>query len=137
MMLGAFLYSETKATEPLIPLALFKNPVISMCSLAVFILALLYRFGPAIRMPAWKWVTPGSLFAVALLIVSTLAFAFYANHFGSYNKTYGALGAAIGFMTWLWISSIVVLVGAEINAEAERQVKGQAPSANKVALSAR
>lgn len=97
-------------------------------ALAILILALLYRFGPAIKKPAWKWVTPGSLFAVALLLISTVAFAFYANHFGSYNKTYGTLGAAIGFMTWLWISSIVVLVGAEINAEVERQAKGRAPS---------
>ena len=83
--------------------------------IALFLLAVLYRFGPAIKKPAWRWVTPGSLFAVIFLIISSSAFAYYAAHFGSYNKTYGTLGAAIGFMTWLWISSIVVMVGAEIN----------------------
>ena len=91
---------------------------------ALFLLAVLYRFGPATTKPAWRWVTPGSLFAVIVLIISSAAFAYYTAHFGNYNKTYGALGAAIGFMTWLWISSIVVMVGAEINAEVERKAKG-------------
>ena len=58
-------------------------------------LAVLYRFGPALKKPAWRWVTPGSAFAVVFLIISTFAFAYYAAHFGSYNKTYGSLGAAI------------------------------------------
>jgi membrane protein len=98
---------------------------------ALFMLAVLYRFGPAIKQPAWRWVTPGSLFAVAFLIIASAAFAFYAAHFGSYNKTYGSLGAAIGFMTWLWISFIVVMVGAEINSEVEREAKGDAPAADK------
>ena len=89
-------------------------------------LAVLYRFGPAVKKPAWRWVTPGSLFAVLFLIIASGAFAFYAAHFGSYNKTYGSLGAAIGFMTWLWISFIVVMVGAEINSEVEREAKGAA-----------
>jgi membrane protein len=57
--------------------------------------------------------------------------AYYAAHFGSYNKTYGTLVAAIGFMTWLWISSIVIMVGAEINAEVEREAKGDTPAAEK------
>jgi membrane protein len=98
---------------------------------ALFMLAVLYRFGPAIKKPAWRWVTPGSLFAVAFLIIASAAFAFYAAHFGSYNKTYGSLGAAIGFMTWLWISFIVVMVGAELNSEVEREAKGDAPAADK------
>jgi membrane protein len=93
-------------------------------AVALLMLAVLYRFGPALKKPAWRWVTPGSAFAVVFLIISTFAFAYYAAHFGSYNKTYGSLGAAIGLMTWLWISSIVVLVGAEINAEVEREAKG-------------
>jgi membrane protein len=97
---------------------------------ALFMLAVLYRFGPSIKKPAWRWVTPGSLFAVTFLIVSSAAFAFYAAHFGSYNKTYGALGAVIGFMTWIWISSIVVMVGAEINAEVESKAKGDRPAAD-------
>lgn len=98
---------------------------------ALLILAVLYRFGPAIKKPAWRWVTPGSLFAVLFLIIASTAFAYYAAHFGSYNKTYGTLGAAIGFMTWLWISSIVVMAGAEINAEVEREAKGDSPAAER------
>ena len=90
---------------------------------ALFMLAALYRYGPAIRKPAWKWVTPGGIFAVISLIISSCAFAYYAAHFGNYNKTYGTLGAAIGLMTWMWISSIVVMIGAEVNAEVEREIK--------------
>ena len=93
-------------------------------AIALLLLAIVYRFGPAVKKPAWRWITPGSLFATIVLIVASGGFAYYAAHFGSYNKTYGALGAAIGFMTWLWISAIVVMVGAEINAEVERQAKG-------------
>lgn len=88
------------------------------------LLAVVYHFGPAERKPAWRWITPGSVFAVVFLIVASAAFAYYTSHFGNYNKTYGTLGAAIGFMTWLWISSIVVLVGAEINAEIARRATG-------------
>lgn len=99
---------------------------------ALLMLAVLYRFGPAIKKPAWRWVTPGSIFALLFLIISSSAFAYYAAHFGSYNKTYGTLGAAIGFMTWLWISSIVVMVGAEINAEVEREAKGDPPASEKI-----
>ncbi len=98
---------------------------------ALFMLAMLYRFGPATKKPEWRWVTPGSIFAVISLIISSSAFAYYAAHFGSYNETYGALGAVIGFMTWLWISSIVVMVGAEVNAEVERQANGDTPAADK------
>jgi membrane protein len=99
--------------------------------IALFMLAVLYRFGPSVKKPAWRWVTPGSLFAVAFLIVASAAFAFYAAHFGSYNKTYGSLGAVIGFMTWLWISFIVVMVGAELNSEVEREAKGKTPAADR------
>ena len=88
-------------------------------------LAVVYRFGPDIERPEWKWVTPGSLFATFFLFVASAGFAYYAANFANYNKTYGTLGAAIGFMTWLWISSIVVMVGAELNAAVEREAKGK------------
>ena len=67
------------------------------------------------------WVTPGSLVAAGLWLVASLLFSWYASNFGSYNETYGSLGAVIGFMTWIWLSAIVVLLGAEINAETEHQ----------------
>ena len=70
----------------------------------------------------WKWVSWGSVFAaVTWLMAASLGFSYYVANFGSYNKTYGSLGAAIGFMTWIWISSIIVLLGGELNAELEQQ----------------
>jgi membrane protein len=88
-------------------------------------LALLYRFGPTRKKPRWRWITVGSSFACIAWVLASAAFSYYAGHFGSYNKTYGTLGAAIGFMTWIWISVIVVMIGAEINSEVEAQAEGQ------------
>jgi membrane protein len=84
-------------------------------------LAVFYRYGPSRDTAEWKWVTPGGLVAAILWLVVSLLFSWYVANFGSYNETYGSLGAVIGFMTWIWISSIVVLLGAEINAEMEHQ----------------
>ena len=84
-------------------------------------LAVLYRYGPSRDKAEWKWVTPGGLVAAVLWLVVSMLFSWYVANFGSYNETYGSLGAVIGFMTWIWISGIVVLVGAEINAEMEHQ----------------
>ena len=87
-------------------------------------LALIYRFGPNRRKPRWQWVSWGSSLASISWVVASLGFSYYVANFGSYNKTYGTLGAVIGFMTWIWISTIVVLMGAELNAELEHQSKG-------------
>jgi membrane protein len=84
-------------------------------------LACIYRFGPSRTAPRWRWITWGSVIATILWIVASLLFSWYAAHFGTFNETYGSLGAAIGFMTWLWISAIVILLGAEIDAEMEHQ----------------
>ncbi|MDR7037735.1 MULTISPECIES: YihY/virulence factor BrkB family protein [Methylobacterium] len=84
-------------------------------------LALLYRYGPSRDAPRWRWVTWGSAIAAVLWLVASVGFSYYVSNFGKYNETYGSLGAAIGFMTWIWISTIIVLVGAEINAEMEHQ----------------
>jgi membrane protein len=59
------------------------------------------------------------------VLAVSAAFSFYAAHFGSYNKTYGTLGAAIAFMTWIWISVIVIMIGAEMNSEVEAQAQGE------------
>jgi membrane protein len=66
-------------------------------------------------------VTPGAGIAAVVWVLFSIAFSFYAANFGSYDETYGSLGAAIGFMTWTWLSCIVVLFGAELNAELEHQ----------------
>ena len=89
--------------------------------LVTFVFACLYRYGPSRDEPKWRWITPGSLFAALVWLVASLLFSWYAANFGSYNKTYGSLGAVIGFMTWMWISSIVVFVGGMLNAEMEHQ----------------
>lgn len=85
------------------------------------LLALLYRYGPSRERARWRWVSWGSAFAAVAWLVASVAFSWYVANFGDYNKTYGSLGAAVGFMTWIWISAAVVLVGGELNAEMERQ----------------
>lgn len=92
--------------------------------LAVFILlalAVLYRFGPSRSRPKWRWVTVGSLVAMLLWIAMSLAFSWYVSGFGSYQRNYGAMGAVIAFMTWIWLSVTVILLGGELNAEMEHQ----------------
>jgi membrane protein len=84
-------------------------------------LGLVYRYGPSRRVARWRWVTWGSAIAAIVWVLVSAGFSYYVGHFGSYNKTYGSLGAVIGFMTWIWISSMVVLMGAELNAELEHQ----------------
>jgi membrane protein len=88
---------------------------------ASLMIAVIYRFGPSRNRAQWRWISPGSIFAAVVWIAASLLFSWYTSHFGSYNKTYGSLGAAIAFMTWMWISTIVILVGAKINAELEHQ----------------
>jgi membrane protein len=82
--------------------------------------AFLYWAAPNVRHPKFQWVSPGGVLAVLLWIVASAAFAFYVANFGSYNKTYGALAGVIIFLVWLWITNVVILLGAEFNAEIER-----------------
>lgn len=84
-------------------------------------LACIYRYGPSRDNAQWRWLTWSSALAAAVWLVGSMLFSWYVAHFGTYNETYGSLGAAVGFMTWVWLSTIVVLVGAEINAEMEHQ----------------
>ncbi len=89
--------------------------------IGAFALAVIYRYGPSRHQARWRWISWGSAGATIAWVVASLLFSWYAANFGSYNKTYGSLGAVIGFMTWMWISAIVMLLGAEINAEMEHQ----------------
>jgi membrane protein len=82
--------------------------------------AFLYWAAPNVKHPKFHWVSPGGILAVVVWLIASALFAFYVAHFGSYNKTYGALGGVITFLVWLWISNIAVLLGAEFNAELER-----------------
>ena len=85
-----------------------------------FMFALLYWAAPNVKHPKFRWVSPGGVLAVIGWIVASLAFAFYVANFGSYNKTYGALAGPIVFLVWLWVSNLMILLGAEFNAELER-----------------
>ena len=85
-----------------------------------FLFALLYWAAPNVKQSGFRWISPGGLLAVIGWVIGSLVFAFYVANFGSYNKTYGALGGVIIFLLWLWISNIMVLLGAEFNAELER-----------------
>ncbi len=84
-------------------------------------LATLYRYGPDRRTARWQWVSVGSVFAALTWIGASYLFSWYLGSFANYNATYGSLGAAVGLMMWLYISAIVVLLGAELNAEIEHQ----------------
>jgi membrane protein len=84
-------------------------------------LALVYRFGPSRDNAQWRWITWGSVVASIAWLAASLIFSWYATNFGTFNETYGSLGAAIGFMTWMWISAIVILIGAELDAQMEHQ----------------
>lgn len=86
-----------------------------------FMFALLYWAAPNVKQPGFRWVSPGGIVAVIGWLIASAAFAFYVGNFGSYNETYGALGGVVVFLVWLWISNIVILLGAEFNAELERE----------------
>ena len=84
-------------------------------------LAVLYRYGPSRQEARWGWITWGSGIAAVAWLAASMLFSWYVSSFSNYNETYGSLGAAIGFMTWMWLSATIILIGAEINAEMEHQ----------------
>lgn len=105
--------------------------------LVAFALSIFYRYGPSRAEPKWRWITWGSASATVLWLVASILFSWYVANFGSYNKTYGSLGAIIGFMTWVWLSITVVLVGAQLNAEMEHQTGRQSTAGPPKPLGAR
>ena len=100
-------------------LSLLRWPLLYLIILLA--LACLYRYGPSRNKPQWRWVTWGSAIASGIWIVGSLLLSWYVSNFGTYNATYGSLGAVIGFMVWMWLSTVTILLGAEINAEMEHQ----------------
>jgi membrane protein len=89
--------------------------------LAAIALAAIYRYGPSRREVRWQWLSVGSVAAALGWLLSSVLFSWYIASFGAYNATYGSLGAAVGMMMWMWISAIVILLGAQLNAEIEHQ----------------
>ena len=88
-----------------------------------FGVAVIFRYAPNRPEPRWRWISPGSVIATLVWLLATAAFGFYVANFGSYNATYGSLGAVIVFLTWLYLSAYILLMGAELNAEVERQTE--------------
>ena len=99
-------------------LAILRWPILFVT--LVVSLACIYRYGPSRRDTRWRWVTWGSILGAMLWIAASLLF-WYVATFDSYNATYGSLGAGVGFMVWLWLSAVIVLLGGELNAETEHQ----------------
>jgi membrane protein len=95
----------------------------ALAAIVLIGLAVLYRFAPSRRSPQWKWISVGSVTATVIWLVGSAALSYYVANYGSYDATYGSLGAAIGLMIWMWMSTIVVLLGAELNSEIEHQTK--------------
>ena len=92
--------------------------------LATVLLSVVYRYGPCRGDPHWRWITPGGVFAASGWLLMSNLFSWYVANFGHYNHTYGSLGAIVGFLTWIWISMMVVLLGAEFNSEIENAERG-------------
>lgn len=97
-----------------------------MLLLAIVMIALLTYVGPNVQHPRFRWITPGAALGLVVLIVASVAFAFYVSNLGSYNATYGALGGVIVFLVWLWIANLALLFGVELDAELERERELQA-----------
>jgi membrane protein len=84
-------------------------------------LAVLYRYAGDRDRPRWNWVSPGAVVATVVWVAASIGFSFYVSNFGSYGETYGSLAGVVVLLLWFWITALVVLLGAEINAEAEAQ----------------
>jgi len=93
-------------------------PILILGLLAAF--AGMYFLGPNVEHPRWQFLTFGAVFGIVVWLALSGLFAFYASRFGSYNKTWGTLAAVVVMLTWLWLTSLAILIGAEVNAEAER-----------------
>jgi membrane protein len=98
---------------------LLRWPILAVVTFSL--LGLLYRYGPSREHARWRWITPGSALAGAVWMLMSIGFSLYVANFGHYNQTYGTLGALIGFLTWIWMSVTVVLLGAELNSQVEQQ----------------
>jgi membrane protein len=102
-----------------------------MLALLLAVLAAVYYWAPNRPDAEWVWITPGAVVAALGLIAASLGLGWYVNNFGSYDETYGSLAAVVVLMLWIWLSTVMVLVGAEINAELDRRTavrRGHVPA---------
>jgi membrane protein len=99
--------------------SLLRWPLLLIAAAGLF--SVLYRWGPSPHGARWRWITPGGAIASILWMGMSLAFSAYVSRFGRYDATYGSLAAIVGFMTWIWLSLTIVLLGAEFNSELEQE----------------
>ena len=126
--------SSTAAIESLLPLStpllyrIVQLLVWAVLALLVsFAVALVYRYGPNRPDAPWRWITPGSALTTILWVSASFLFGLYVTRFGNYNATYGSLGGVIIFLTWLYLSAYILLMGGELNSELERQQAREVP----------
>jgi membrane protein len=121
LTIGAMLFMiVTLGLVAVLPAVLHHLPL-GPAGRVVVALAVLYRVAPDRDAPRFRWVTPGAIVATVLWVAGSAAFSLYVSNFGKYNKTYGALAGVAVLMLWLYLTSYIVLLGAEINAESEQQ----------------
>jgi membrane protein len=140
LLIAVAAISASAAIEDLLP---FSSPFVHFLLQAAFWaaaaltvaigLAAIYRFAPNRPEAPWVWVSPGSAAATLLWLVGTIGFGLYVSHFGNYNATYGSLGGVVVFLTWLYLSAYILLMGGELNSELERQQKIDAGAAAEAA----
>jgi membrane protein len=111
------------ATGPVVHFLFSAVTYVMLGAIAAGAAATLYRYGPSREKARWTWLTPGSIFFAVIWLVLTLAFGFYVRNFGSYGATYGALSSVVVLLTWLYLSSYVLIFGAELNSEVEHQTE--------------
>ncbi len=121
------------AEETLI--SLLRWPALILVSSAA--ISILYRYGPSRERAKWRWVTWGSVLASLAWLIASILFSWYLANFADYNATYGSLGAVIGFMLWTWISVVILLAGAELNAELEHQTARDSTTGPELPMGAR
>jgi membrane protein len=102
-------------------LRLLRWPV--LLGVALLVLAIVYGYGPSRAQARWRWVSWGAAVATAIWTLGSIAFSIYVQNFGSYNETYGSLGAVVILLMWFWLSAFIVLLGAELNSEMEHQTE--------------
>jgi membrane protein len=115
--------------------SLARWPVLALLAIVGF--AVVYRYGPSRAQPRWRWVSWGAALAVVIWLIGSALFSLYVTRFGNYNETYGAAGAVVILLMWFLLSSYAILIGAEINAEMERQTRKDTTSGRDKPMGAR